>query len=153
MKNELVINILNYIDNCIYSKISIDELSNILNFNKDYIMRVFKKEINMTIIEYINKRRIYNSLESLQSTNNLILNIAINHGFVSQEYYTEIFIKYIGVNPITYRKFIKRDINIKEEEISTIRKNITDIKYSLDNIDNYKKIIKEEKVIKLSIFK
>ena len=50
MSNELIIKILNYIDECLYTKISIDELSSIYYFNKDYIMRLFKKELGITII-------------------------------------------------------------------------------------------------------
>ena len=37
-------------------KITIEELSKTFYFNKDYIMRVFKREIKSTIIEYINKK-------------------------------------------------------------------------------------------------
>ena len=154
MKNDIVIKILNYIDNNLYTKISMEELSNICYFNKDYIMRTFKKTLNITIIEYINKKRVFNSLESLEKTNDLILKIAIEHGFTSQEYYTEIFIKYLEVNPHTYRKFIRRDSNIEEKDIDNIRKNITNIKYQLDEIDKYKNIISPKETIKkLSIFK
>ena len=41
--NDLVINLLNYIDNNINKKITMDELSHIFYFNKDYLMRIFKK--------------------------------------------------------------------------------------------------------------
>ena len=44
--NDLVINILNYLDNNLYTQISINEISNFFKYNKDYIMRLFKKEIN-----------------------------------------------------------------------------------------------------------
>ena len=153
MSNDLLINILNYIDEYIYSKISIDDLSIRFYFNKDYIMRLFKKELNMTIIEYINKKRIYNSLEKLKETDDLILKIAIEHGFISQEYYTEIFIKYIGSNPHTYRKFSRGINNINEEDINNIRKNLTEIKYQLDNIQKYKNNIYRESKKNLTLFK
>ena len=53
--NSLVIDILNYIDNNLYSKITINDLVYRFNYNKDYIMRLFKREIGITIIDYINK--------------------------------------------------------------------------------------------------
>ena len=65
--NELVLKILDYIDNNLYKKITMDELSRVFFFNKDYIMRTFKKELRMTIIDYINRKRIYNSLEELKT--------------------------------------------------------------------------------------
>lgn len=144
--NKLVIDILKYIDNNLYKKITLNELSNIFYFNKDYIMRVFKRELGMTIVEYINRKRIYNSLEELKNTNDLILKVAIKHGYISQEYYSEIFSKYMKVNPITYRKFTKLDTTIKYEEIETIRKNLIDLKYQLEKIKQYKNNIPTETV-------
>ena len=57
-KNELVIQILNYINLNIFSLSSIDELAHIFHYNKDYIMRIFKRELNLTIIEYIPRKKI-----------------------------------------------------------------------------------------------
>ena len=48
-QRKLIIEILNYIDNNIYKKITISEISRIFYFNKDYIMRLFKR-IVFTII-------------------------------------------------------------------------------------------------------
>ncbi len=138
MNNDLIRQILIYIDNNIYSKISLDDLSRLFYFNKDYIMRLFKKELNITIIDYINKKRIYDSLKELEETNNTILKVALEHGFTSQEYYTEMFNKVMKVNPLTYRKFTKNNPTLTEEEIINIRKNLTDIKYQLDIIQKYK---------------
>lgn len=142
--NKLVIDILNYIDNNLYKKITMEELSNVFFFNKDYIMRTFKKELNLTIIEYINKKRIYNSLDELHNTNDMMLKVALKHGYSSQEYYSELFSKYIGVNPLTYRKFTKSNTTINYKEIELIRKNLIDLKYQLDKIDHYKNNIPKE---------
>ena len=143
MNSNLVKRILVYIDNNIYAKISLDELSRIFYFNKDYIMRVFKKELGITIIDYINKKRIYDSLKELE-TSDTILKIALEHGFTSQEYYTEMFNKIMEVNPLTYRKFTKNNPTLTEEDIAVIRKNLTDIKYQLDQINKYKNNISTE---------
>ena len=120
--NKLVIDILDYIDNNLYKKITMEELSKVFYFNKDYIMRTFKKELNTTIIDYINKRRIYNSLNELQETDDMMLKVALKHGYTPQEYYSEIFSKYMGVNPHTYRKFTRVNNTIKYEEIDEINR-------------------------------
>ncbi len=150
MNNQIVVDILNYLDDNIYAKITLEELSRIFYFNKDYIMRIFKKELNITIVDYLNKRRIYNSLEELETTEDSILKVALQHGFTSQEYYTEIFNKIMGVNPLSYRKFTKNNPTITEEETIKIRKNLTDIKYQLDQISKYKEVIPSKSVIKLT---
>lgn len=146
MNQDLLKKILIYIDNNIYAKISIEELSRVFYFNKDYIMRLFKKEFSITIIDYINKLRIYSSLEELSKTDDTILKVALKHGFTSQEYYTEIFTKQMGVNPNTYRKFTRNNPTLTEEELSIIRKNLTSIKYQLDTISKYKTSYKEESI-------
>lgn len=151
--NELILDILKYIDNNINKKITIDELSNKFYFNKDYIMRLFKKELHLTITDYINKKRIYNSLKELRNTNNLILKISLNNGFQSQEYYSEIFTKIIGTSPIIYRKAIKINTEISEEEFNIIRKNLVNLIKTIKEIETYKKNIKTTETKKLSLFK
>lgn len=153
MGNDLVRNLLNYIDDNIYAKITMDELSRIYYFNKDYIMRIFKKELGITIIDYMNKKRVYNSLEELKETEDTILKVALKHGFTSQEYYTEIFNKVMGVNPLSYRKFTRNNPTITEEELSIIRKNLTDTKYQLDQITKYKETSKGETIKRLTRFR
>ena len=150
--NELVLKILDYIDNNLYKKITMDELSRVFFFNKDYIMRTFKKELRMTIIDYINRKRIYNSLEELKTTDDMMLKVALKHGYVSQEYFSEIFSKYMGVNPLTYRKFTKVNTTISYEDISLIRKNLVELKYQLDKIEKYRNNIEQENTKVLSRF-
>ena len=98
----------------------------------------------------MNKRKIYNSLNELKDTEDSILKVALMHGFTSQEYFTEIFIKVMGVNPNTYRKFTKNHPSLTEDNINTIRKNLTDLRYQLDQITKYKQNVSSETVKKLS---
>lgn len=150
--NELVLKILDYIDNNLYKKISMDELSKVFFFNKDYIMRTFKRELGMTIIDYINKKRIFNSLGALKNTDDMMLKIALKHGYVSQEYFSEIFSKYMGVSPLTYRKFTKINNTIDYDDITLIRKNLVELKYQLDKVNKYRNNIENENIKVLSKF-
>lgn len=90
--NDLICNIIEYLNNNINKEITIDELSTLFYFNKTYIMKNSKKELNISIHEYINTIRIYNSLPYFKE-DNYILNIAFRNGFNSLEYYSEIFKK------------------------------------------------------------
>ena len=153
LQKKLVIKILDYLDSHLYVKISINELSNTFHYNKDYIMRIFKKELNITIIDYINYRKIYNSLESIKYNDYSILKIATINGFSSLEYYSETFKKIIGVSPTIYRKFINYDKSISIKECTTISNNLVNIKYTLDTINKYKTIINKKTSLKLSLFK
>ena len=151
--NDLICDILDFIDENMNRKITMDELSNQFYFNKDYIMRLFKKEIHTTISDYINKMRIFQSLPDLQLTTNSILSIGLKHGFTSLEYYSEIFHKIMGVSPISYRKFSTRSIDISEEEINIIKKNLANISGFFENVTRYRHNRKKTLSMNLSIFK
>ena len=152
-KKELITNILDYLDTNLYTKISINQISKIFFFNKDYIMRVFKNELNITIFEYINYKKVYMSLDDLIYTNDSILSIALRSGFSSQEYFSEIFKKIIGINPSTYRKFYKYRNILDIDLANRINENVIKLDNIMNYIDNYRKTVKRKEVLVLSIFK
>ena len=150
--HDLVCDILEYINKNINREITIDELVNRFYFDKTYIMKRFKKEIGYTIHDYINMMRIFNSIE-LYKYDNYILSIALKNGFNSIEYYSEMFKKIIGVNPLKYKKFINRSFDIIDNEINLILNNINKCNNLRVFTDNYlirrKPTMKMEKVLKL----
>lgn len=129
--NELVCEILEYINKNINKEITIDELSSLFYFNKTYIMKRFKKEIGITIHSYINHIRIYNSLLEFNN-NSYILNIALRNGFNSLEYFSETFKNVMGISPSIYKKFIAISSYISEKDDIKIRDSIN----KLQNIKN-----------------
>ncbi len=150
--NELVCNILDYIDKNIDVEIKIDTLTNIFYFNRTYIMKKFKKELGISIINYINSKKIYNSLKYFKDQKS-ILEIALKSGFNSQEYYTEMFRKILGVNPLTYKKYITYIIKIDKNDIEIIQKKLIDIEQMLNSINKYQNNRKpKEMKKKLSLF-
>ena len=150
--HDLVCDILEYINKNINREITIDELVNRFYFDKTYIMKRFKKEIGYTIHDYINMMRIFNSIE-LYKYDNYILSIALKNGFNSIEYYSEMFKKKIGVNPLKYKKFINRSFDITDNEINLILNNTNKCNHLRVFTDNYlirrKPTMKMEKVLKL----
>ena len=151
ISNSLVCDILEYINKNINEKITIDDLTYEFNYNRYYLMKLFKKELDISIVNYINYKRIYNSLSSLRE-NKSILMIALNNGFYSQEYYAEIFKKVIGTNPITYKSFIKNRHLSKQKNEDILITNLIDLEYVMDKVNNYIKRRKTDSKIK-SIFK
>ena len=139
--NKIIVDILNYINTYINYKITIDEISKIFMYDKAYLMRLFKKELKITIIDYINQIRIHNSIKQLKNNNNL-LNIALNNGFNSLEYFSETFKNITGVNPSTFRKFLNLDRNITLDEFVICTNSITKLNSLNSYIDKYIKNIK-----------
>ena len=151
ISNSLVCDILEYINKNINEKITIDDLTYEFNYNRYYLMKLFKKELDISIVNYINYKRIYNSLSSLRE-NKSILMIALNNGFYSQEYYAEIFKKVIGTNPITYKSFIKNIHLSKQKNEDILITNLINLEDIMNKVNNYIKRRKTDSKIK-SIFK
>ena len=148
--NELIFKILVYIDNNIFTKVTLDGLAHTFHYNKYYIVKLFKKEIGYTLIDYINKLKIYYSLKLLNNSDYSILKIAIDNGFYSLEYYSETFKKEIGVSPKKYQKMLA-DRLLDQRTISKILEIMNLVKYKNEYISNYNNNAK--KTLLLSIFK
>lgn len=151
--NDLVCNILKYINNNIKNQITITELSDKYFYDKTYIMKKFKKELGITIKDYINNKRILNSLDSY-TQNNSILRIALLNGYNSIEYYSEVFKNVMGVSPRIYKKFISPLNNLNEQETNTIRMSFSNLINQENKIQKYLNNQKPKAlpVRKLSIF-
>lgn len=147
--NKIICKTLEYINQNINKEITITEISNILFYDRTYIMKKFKKEIGITINNYISITRIYNSL-ILFKYNYSILNIALRNGFNSQEYFSETFKKYIGVSPITYRNYIMYSPNITAKQENQIKNSISELFSIKNKCDDY---IKNQKIQKNQIKK
>ena len=152
--NDLVCDILEYIDNNINNRITIDDISNKFYYNRFYIMKLFKREIGIPISIYINSVRVYNSTKLIRNGNYSMLMVGLSNGFYSLEYFSEMFKKTIGVSPLKYKKYINNRFSFKEEDVNIILNNIINLKTLSEFVDKYKKNRKPIKlpVRKLSIF-
>lgn len=151
---KLVCDILEYINNNINKEISIEELSNIFFFDRYYIMKLFKKELGITIINYINSIRIYNSLKDYKY-NDSIIRIALNNGFNSLEYYSETFKAILKVSPREYKYFLNRKTNISLDKIINIRISLSNLQFLKDKSKIYlnNRPADKTKIKTLSIFR
>ncbi len=116
-------------------------------------MKKFKKEIGITIFDYLNKYRVNNSIKQINNSNDSLTKIALNNGFYSLEYFSEIFKKEIGVSPQKYKKIIISKY-IYDDSYTFALTNIIKINKIINFTQKYKskRKIKSTPVMKLSIF-
>ena len=152
--NELICKILEFIDENINKKITVDELAKRFYYNRYYIMKLFKKEIGLTIFDYINNLKIYNSILMINNSNKSLLTIAIENGFYSIEYFSEIFRKIIGVSPSVYKKTYYFKYNKFNDCSELCINNVIMLNTKINQINKYKQNLKPQKnlVRKISIF-
>lgn len=152
--NELVCDILNYVDNNINKKITIDDIAFKFNYNRYHIMKLFKREIGCGIVIYINNIRIYNCIRDIRENDYSFTKIALRNGFYSLEYFSEIFHKVIGVSPRVYKNFCGNRYKVSYDELEILMDNWVNLEDFVNKINKYKKNKKPTKipVLKRSIF-
>lgn len=152
--NKLICQILNYIDTNWCNKLSINDLENKFYYNRYYIMKLFKREIGVTIFDYVNNFKIYKSINEIAISNNSMITIAINCGFNSLEYFSETFKNIVGVSPSNYKKILNREAIFNIDKYDEVTLNIIKINKLINKVNVYKNNIKSDKikVKKLTIF-
>ena len=91
----------------ISSNITVKQVANEIGLSPDYLTRLFKKELGINIITYINRKRIYTSLNLLKTTDLSIEEIGDLIGLNNTSYFYTLFKKEIGVSPKQYRNSLK----------------------------------------------
>jgi AraC-type DNA-binding domain-containing proteins len=84
--------------------IDLNYISSELHLNPSELSRQFKKEIGENLTEYINKRRINESLFLLENDSLSITDISLMVGYNDVNYFTKVFKKIKNMTPSQYRK-------------------------------------------------
>ncbi len=67
--------------------------------NEDYLNLIFKKEINLTVTDYIRKKRLHYASMLLKSSDLSVSEVAFNSGFQSIQTFNRLYKRYYGVSP------------------------------------------------------
>lgn len=100
--------VINHIDFHYTENLSLSVLAELFSVSSTYLSGLFKKEVGITLTDYINQKRIEHSLILLNTTSLLIQNIAEQVGFSDVNYFTRTFKKFKGISPRDYRESIQR---------------------------------------------
>lgn len=92
------------IENSYFQNITLHEVASLIGVSPPYLSRVFKKEMGINFIDYLNKIRIEKAKELLGNEDIKIHEVSEKVGFNNPEYFTRIFKKYIGQTPIKFRQ-------------------------------------------------
>lgn len=103
----LIRDILNHINLNLSSELNLKTLSQMFNINASYLSSLFRREMGMTLTDYINGRRVDTALKLLNSTDIQIQDIAYYVGIEDVNYFTRVFRKKIGMSPSEYKKSVR----------------------------------------------
>lgn len=97
-----------YIEQNLHRRIVIDKLANIAGVGAAQFARLFKRTTNVTLHQYIIRRRVEKARDLLVETRMPIAEIAHECGFADQVHLTRFFGRIIGTSPASFRKKAQR---------------------------------------------
>ncbi len=106
MNYEYLNKMIEYIENNLDNEIDYSKLSTITNTNTFILERIFLFLTNMTINEYIKKRRLSKAFEEIRNTNEKIIDIAIKYQYNSASSFNRAFKQLFNITPSECRKKI-----------------------------------------------
>lgn len=96
--------IIKYLNDNIYSSISLDDMCAKFNYSKAFLCKFFKRKNGITIINYYNELKIKEAIELLKDRTNTVSQVSEKLNFTSRYYFAKAFKKVMGMSPSEYRK-------------------------------------------------
>ncbi|WP_138755166.1 helix-turn-helix domain-containing protein [Paenibacillus sinopodophylli] len=93
-----------YITSHLNEDLSRDDIAGHVCLHPDYLARLFKGELGLTISEYVLQERIQKAKELLAGSDLAITTIAYELGYGNYSYFSKMFKKATQMNPQEYRK-------------------------------------------------
>lgn len=100
----IVKNAVDYINLNLGNQLSLKSIADIIHVNASHLSRKFKSDTNMTIIDYINKKRVEEAKLYLERGNVSFTEIALMVGFNDLNYFGRVFKQITSLTPSEYAK-------------------------------------------------
>lgn len=102
--NLLITDIIKYIGDNFTTINSLEDITEQFYITKFYLCRLFKKYTGVSVISYINARKVTMACDLLLDTKLNVEEIALRCGFNSSMYFCRIFKSIKGISPLQFRK-------------------------------------------------
>lgn len=93
-----------FIDCHIGQDISIEELAKIAHLHPNYLIRLFKSQLGMSPVQYINLKRIEIAQQLLKNPKISVAEAAERLGIGDVFYFSKLFKKYVGISPSRFKE-------------------------------------------------
>lgn len=106
--DDRIAKVLRYIHENLYKQIYIDDLASLCCLNKDYFVRLFKKEMKITPMQYVIRKKVERAQLLLVTGSMHIKDIAFLLAFDNLSHFCTCFKKIVGLTPtdfVEYNKF------------------------------------------------
>ncbi len=103
-QEELVSSAIEYLSEHYRTQVSLEDLASKVFLSKDYFGRLFKDVTGMTFVAYLTQYRISEACRLLATTNEKIVDIALECGYNDTKNFYKCFRRLVGMTPGDYRR-------------------------------------------------
>jgi len=114
---EAIQKVLDHIESNLSENHSPESLSKIAALSPFYFQRLFTRLVKRPVNEYVKMRRLAKACEILEDKNKRILDIALDHGFNSHQFFSKTFKGAFGITPEEYRNHPVRLNQVTKPEL------------------------------------
>lgn len=122
-RHHMVNKVIMYINDQLESDLTVENIAARFKISTSHLSRIFREHVGITLVEYLNVRRVEESQYYLRHTNKNITAISDQFHFCNQSYFTRIFKKYTGVTPKHFRDELHHEFfrfELKTKELETV---------------------------------
>lgn len=110
VENSIVKKSMDFIEKNIGKKISVPYIAASIPVSPSYLSTIFKKQVGMTIVDYVNNYRLEKSKDMIRSSDKNFTQIAQMLGYTSVHYFSNQFRLKYGITPTEYAKAISKSL-------------------------------------------
>lgn len=99
-----------YIADHLFVRFSLEELAAYSGCSLSYLRHIFKKEMNQSLMQYIQNKKIEMASQMLRTGRYSCSAISSQLGFCSESYFIVVFKKYTGMTPRQYKMGYRTDL-------------------------------------------
>jgi len=101
--DDRVLTVHRFIEANIDEKLSNSQLASIVNMAPNSFARLFREEMNITLHNFIQNRKIARACDIFEHTNETIESISFKLGFSDRYHFSRVFKSIIGISPAVYK--------------------------------------------------
>jgi YSIRK-targeted surface antigen transcriptional regulator len=101
--SKTIVSVQQYIYNHLYKKIELELLAEHVHLHPNYLSRLFKKQVGLTISEYILREKVKEAKTWLEKSDLSITEIANQLNFHDQSHFIKVYKQIEGITPKQYR--------------------------------------------------
>lgn len=107
-----IVKAVEYIKENLDQPLTLKDVADQVYFSQGYFSKLFKKELGMNFVEYLNSQRVQKASRLLTTSNLKIDQISKQVGFSHASYFCKIFKEVTQVSPVVYRRQSRKIVTV-----------------------------------------